>query len=226
MDFCSYFSNMSLRESVKKQSDIPWMLAKHVFSSELKGIDSNMVFSPLSIQIVLGLIATGSKGQTMDQLLSFFNLNSIEEVNSLSSWLVANVLVDGSPRGGPRLSVANGAWVDLTLSFKHSFKQIMDNVYKAASAYVYFQNKPLEVAKEVNKWVEEKTNGLIKEILPPGAVHNMTRLILANTLYFKGEWVKKFNASETKDYEFYLLNGTSIKAPFMTKNGFSTVAAA
>nr|XP_033508357.1 serpin-ZXA-like [Nicotiana tomentosiformis] len=88
----------------------------------------------------------------------------------------------------------------------------MDNVYKAASAYVDFQKKADEVANEVNKWAKEKTSGLVKEILPPGAVGNTTRHILANAIYFKGEWVKKFNASETKDYEFHLLNGTSIKA--------------
>lgn len=73
-----------------------------------------------------------------------------------------------------------------------------------------------EVTGEVNKWAEEKTNGLIKQILPPVAVNSGTSLILANALYFKGAWTEKLNASDTKDHEFHLLNGGSVQAPLMT----------
>ncbi|KAL9165034.1 hypothetical protein ABFS82_06G144200 [Erythranthe guttata] len=73
-----------------------------------------------------------------------------------------------------------------------------------------------EVIEEVNKWVENKTNGLIEEILPPDSVDASTRLILANAVYFKGMWEEQFDSSVTKDDEFFLLNGSSIKVPFMT----------
>ncbi|PHT47802.1 Serpin-ZX [Capsicum baccatum] len=128
--------------------------------------------------------------------------------------------------GGPRLSVANGAWIDQTLDFNPSFKQVMDNVYKAAAASVDFQNKADEVAAEINKWAEEKTNGLIKKILPPDAVDGTTSLVLGNALYFKGAWTEKLNASDTKDHEFHLLNtGVSVQAPFMTSKNWQYVKA-
>jgi serpin B len=76
--------------------------------------------------------------------------------------------------------------------------------------------KAVEVTKEVNLWVEKETNGLIKEILPQGSVHNLTRLIFANALYFKGAWDNPFFAWETRNYDFHLLNGNSVKVPFMT----------
>ncbi|KAF3613820.1 Serpin-ZX [Capsicum annuum] len=75
-----------------------------------------------------------------------------------------------------------------------------------------------EVAAEINKWAEEKTNGLIKEILPPGTVDAGTRLVLGSALYFKGAWTEKLDASDTKDHEFHLLNiGVYDRAPFMTR---------
>ncbi|KDO84360.1 hypothetical protein CISIN_1g0163112mg, partial [Citrus sinensis] len=79
-----------------------------------------------------------------------------------------------------------------------------------------------EVSREVNMWAEKETNGLVKEVLPPGSVDNSTRLIFANALYFKGAWNETFDSSKTKDYDFHLLNGGSIKVPFMTskKNQF------
>ncbi|KAM3319020.1 hypothetical protein P3S67_006220 [Capsicum chacoense] len=138
----------------------------------------------------------------------------------------ANMVADGSTIGGPRLSVANGPWIDQTLDFNPSFKQVMDNVYKAAAASVDFQNKADEVAAEINKWVEEKTNGLINKILPPDAVDGTTSLVLGNALYFKGAWTEKLNASDTKDHEFHLLNtGVSVQAPFMTSKKWQYVKA-
>lgn len=76
--------------------------------------------------------------------------------------------------------------------------------------------KAAEVTNEANSWIEKETNGLIREVLPPGSVDSTTRLIFANGLYFKGTWDDKFDASETKDYDFHLLNGDSVQVPFMT----------
>lgn len=70
--------------------------------------------------------------------------------------------------------------------------------------------------RDVNSWAEKETNGLIKEVLPDGSVDSTTKLILANALYFKGAWNEPFNASSTKDHDFHLLNGSTVKAPFMT----------
>jgi len=76
--------------------------------------------------------------------------------------------------------------------------------------------KAAEVASEVNSWAEKETSGLIKEVLPPGSVDNATRLIFANALYFKGTWSDKFDASQTKEDDFHLLNGSPLKVPYMT----------
>lgn len=130
---------MDLRESIGAQNDVSLTLAKHLISTEAK--DSNAVFSPLSIHVALGLIAAGSSGESRRQLLSFLKSNSIDDVNSLSSQLATVVFADGSSSGGPLLSFANGVWVDQSLPLKPAFKKTVDNVYKAASNQVDFQNK-------------------------------------------------------------------------------------
>ncbi|KAK1553575.1 hypothetical protein Q3G72_000689 [Acer saccharum] len=134
-----------------------------------------------------------------------------DELNTFSSEVVPVVFADGSPSGGPRLSFATGVWIDKSLSFKDSYKQVVDNVYKAASNQVDFQTKAVEVIQEVNSWAEKETSGLIKEVLPSGSVDSLSRLILANALYFKGAWDEKFDASKTKDHDFHLLSGSSVQ---------------
>ncbi|KAM3246875.1 hypothetical protein P3L10_008642 [Capsicum annuum] len=71
MYFPSQFDYMHRRASIQKQTDVSTMLAKHVFFSKFESTesnpnDANMVFSPLSIQIILGLIAAGSSGDTLN----------------------------------------------------------------------------------------------------------------------------------------------------------------
>ncbi|RHN70951.1 putative Serpin family protein [Medicago truncatula] len=71
----------------------------------------------------------------------------------------------------------------------------MSSDYKATLASVDFMFKAPEVRKEVNIWVEKETNGLIKELIPPGSVDSLTSLIFANALYFRGAWNEKFDVS-------------------------------
>lgn len=89
----------------------------------------------------------------------------------------------------------------------------------------YICLKAVQVAGEVNMWAEKETNGLIEELLPPGSVDASTRLIFANALYFKGAWNEAFDASKTKDHDFHLINGSSVKVPFMTSKKKQTVSA-
>lgn len=77
----------------------------------------------------------------------------------------------------------------------------------------------------MNAWAEKATNGLIKDILPPGSVDSTSRLIFANALYFKGAWDEKFDTSKTKEHDFHLLNGSTVKAPFMTSKKKQYVSA-
>ncbi|KAK4795043.1 hypothetical protein SAY86_013037 [Trapa natans] len=211
---------MDVREAISSQTDIALSFFKQLLSSS-EG--SNLVFSPLSIHVVLSLIAAGSGGTTLTELLSFLKSQSVDHLNSFASELVAFVLSDGSPDGGPKLSFANGLWLDSSLSLKPPFKYVVDTMYKAAAHLADFKTKAVEVTNEVNSWAKNETAGLIKEVLPANSVEATTRLIFANALYFKGAWNEKFESLETKESEFYLIDGSCIQVPFMTSRKKQTV---
>ncbi|CAL5204635.1 unnamed protein product [Lathyrus oleraceus] len=206
---------MDLRESITNQTNVSFTIANHLFS-KVSHKENNIVLSPLSLQVVLSIIAAGSEGPTQQQLLEFLQSKSTHHLNSFASQLVSVVLANAAPAGGPLLSFVNGVWIEQTLTLHSSFKQIVSTDFKANLSSVDFHNKALEVIKEVNLWAEKETNGLIKDLLPPRSVNSSTSLIFANALYFKGAWNQKFDASETKDYDFHLMNDISVKVPFMT----------
>ncbi|KAF2309913.1 hypothetical protein GH714_005588 [Hevea brasiliensis] len=163
---------MGLREEIVSQNDVALGISKHVLLTE--GNISDSVVSPLSIQLVLGLIAVGSKGPTS---ISCF-LSSSPSPMTTHLFLLRTrfvVFADGSANGGPLFSFANGVWVDKSLSLKPSFKEILEDLYRAGCNEVDFQTKAVEVTNEVNAWAEKETNGLIKEVLPSGNKNQFIR---------------------------------------------------
>ncbi|KAG6494697.1 serpin-ZXA-like [Zingiber officinale] len=207
---------MALRVLIGRQTSFAISLSKHVGAAIAS--DTNLVLSPLSVHLALALVAAGSSGYTFNQTVSFLGIRSgkLADLSSLSSQIVALVLADGLPSGGPRVSFANGVFVDSSLPLKPSFNDIVINKFKAEVNAVDFQTNADVALNEVNSWVENVTSNLIKELLPPGSVDKGTRLVLGNALYFKGSWTEKFDASKTLNSEFYLLNGTSVEVAFIT----------
>jgi serpin B len=112
--------------------------ANHLF---LKESDENIVFSPMSFQVVLSLIAAGSEGPTQQQLLDFLQSKSTIHLNSFTIYLVSVLLEDVAPIGGPRLSFVDGVWDEQTFFLQPSFKQIVCDNYKATLASLDFQTK-------------------------------------------------------------------------------------
>ncbi|CAA7057812.1 unnamed protein product [Microthlaspi erraticum] len=189
-----------LREAMKKQNDAALDLTRKVIASEAR--HSNFVFSPASISAALAMMAAG-------------NGSGSEELNAVYSEIATVAFADGSASGGPKISVVNGVWVEQSFPVDQSLKDLFENVFKATFAQVDFIYKAEELRIELNKWASDHTNGLIKDILPPGSVDSQTQQVYGNALYFKGAWKDQFEKSLTKVDEFHLLNGKPVRVPFM-----------
>ncbi|KAG7584694.1 Serpin domain [Arabidopsis thaliana x Arabidopsis arenosa] len=206
---------MDLQEAMKKQNDVALFLAGKVISTVDK--NSNFVFSPASINSVLIMAAATSDNETLKScIISFLRSSSTDELNDIFRQIASVVLVDGSKRGGPKIAVANGVWREQSLPCSPESKDLFENFFKADFAQVDFRSKSEEVREEVNSWALRHTNGLIKDLLPPGSVTSQTLWIYGNALYFKGAWEDKFDKSMTKHKPFYLVNGKQVHVPFMT----------
>lgn len=129
----------AIKKNMEKQNDVVVRLAKHVIDTVADG--SNLVFSPTSINLLLSIIAAGSCAATKEQILSFLMSPSTEHLNTVLTEIVSVALADGSERNDLSLSTANGAWIDKSLPLKLSFKELLENSYKATCSQVDFFNK-------------------------------------------------------------------------------------
>ena len=67
----------------------------------------------------------------------------------------------------------------------------------------------------INRWVEDKTRQKIQDLIPSGALHEYTRLVLVNAVYFKGKWVLQFSKTFTEEQPFHLETGGTVQVPLM-----------
>ncbi|CAL1408557.1 unnamed protein product [Linum trigynum] len=187
-----------------------------------KGGRSNFAFSPLSFHSMLSLIALGSEGPTLKQMLAFMGVDGVDELNFLASHLVSSVLPpprndDDETGHGQIVSFVNGAWLDHRFKLKAPFEQTVRSFYRATAKEVDFLDKPDQAGEEINTWAEKESRALIRNLLPPDGIDKETILILTNALYFKGTWSIPFDISKTHHRDFHTLTGgDTIQVPFMT----------
>uniref|UniRef100_A0A8D2ZI80 Serpin B6 n=2 Tax=Scophthalmus maximus TaxID=52904 RepID=A0A8D2ZI80_SCOMX len=102
------------------------------------------------------------------------------------------------------LSVANRLYGEQSYLFVEDFLKQTRKHYSAELEAVDFQTSHEAARLNINSWVETQTQGKIKDVLAQGVVNNMTRLVLVNAIYFKGNWNKQFEESATRDAQFRL----------------------
>jgi serpin B len=75
--------------------------------------------------------------------------------------------------------------------------------------------QPEEARATINRWVEEQTEDRIKDLIPPGVLDALTRLVLTNAIYFKAAWATPFDENMTADGAFTRLDGSQVTVPMM-----------
>ncbi|KAK3118618.1 hypothetical protein QOZ80_9BG0702480 [Eleusine coracana subsp. coracana] len=68
---------------------------------------------------------------------------------------------------------------------------------------------------QINAWVAKATRNLIIEVVYLDNITDDTVHVVANAIYFKGEWEDPFEKEVTADYEFHRLDGSSVKVLFL-----------
>uniref|UniRef100_A0A667I3W0 Serpin family B member 1 n=2 Tax=Lynx canadensis TaxID=61383 RepID=A0A667I3W0_LYNCA len=161
----------------------------------------NIFFSPLSISSALAMIFLGTQGATAVQVSKALHFDTVEEIHSRFQSLNADI----NKRGASYiLKLANRLYGDKNYNFLPEFLASTQKMYGAELASVDFQQASEEARKVINEWVKGQTEGKILELLVPGVVDSMTKLVLVNAIYFKGNWEEEFIKEATDDKPFRL----------------------
>ncbi len=179
------------------------------------GPGGNLFFSPSSVSTALAMVYAGAEGQTAEQMAKVLHFRRpAERLHPVFGDLRRSWNVGDSGRGY-RLSVADRLWGQAGFHFLPGFLAVTREQYGAELAQVDFKGQVEDVRRQINAWVEDQTEGKIRDLIPAGALDAKTRLVLTDAVYFKGIWTEPFRKESTQVAPFHISANRKTDVPLM-----------
>jgi serpin B len=183
--------------------------------ARLKGAEGNLFLSPYSISTALAMTSAGARGETAEQMAQVLFLPASGAAVHAAYGALQNDLNTAGAGGAFELAVANRLWGQKGYEFLSDFLALVEKNYGAGLEQVDFAADTEGSRKTINAWVERQTRDKIKDLIKPGVLDAMTRLVLTNAIYFKGKWANEFDKKLTRDEDFFLTPEKKVTAPLM-----------
>jgi len=196
------------------RSNLQFTLDMYRKMSATSGGD-NIFFSPFSISTVLAMTQLGSRGNTLQQMRNVMHLSAIPSDNELAKAYSSILSTLQFKDKNVTLNTANRMYVQNAFSILDEFKQKIVDHFKSDVSSVNFQSDAEQTRNDINNWVLEMTNNKIKDLLPEGVLDALTRVVLINAVYFKGDWLKQFKQSSTNPQPFQLNSNRQVTVQMM-----------
>jgi len=182
-----------------------------LFRHEAAGNGKNVLLSPFSAYDALCMTANGASGSTLDQMAETLgaSASTMADLNSRNH----EVMVRLNSNKQVQMEIANAIYADTKTKFKPAFIKLCEQSYQAEAKNENFADP--QTVQKINSWCDIKTHGKIKEIIQK--LTPSEKMVLLNSVYFKGAWEHAFKVEDTQAKPFHLIGGTTKKVPLMSK---------
>ena len=183
----------------------------------------NVVFSPTSIALALGMARAGARGDTGAEIDDVLHAGGSEELlNGLNALDQALSARDGTWKDddGERelaLRIANASFGQNGWAIEQSYLDSLAATFGSGLHLVDYIADPEAARQAINGWVSQRTAGRIPELLAPPDVTSATRLFLVNAIYMKAEWEGWFDEDATEKAPFVRLDGSKVDVDMMSR---------
>ncbi|KAK0170430.1 hypothetical protein PV328_010995 [Microctonus aethiopoides] len=175
---------------------------------------SNYICSPFSVSMVLSMATCGAEGKTKSELQQNLHLSTDDTVMKNGCQTLIDTINDIQ---GVELAVVNKIFTTTGFEMKDTFKEATKTYFRSESESLDF-SKAEQSAEAINNWAAANTKDRIKDIVKPDDVKSAV-MIMANAVYFKGKWAKKFNPNLTRPLPFHVSETTTKNVDMMYRNG-------
>lgn len=190
--------------------------------SNCKDTEENYVVSPMSMKYAMCLLALGADGDTKAELMDALGYETDDEI---IAWCSGNQEYAKEIQEGfisSKMNIANSLWFnsDNLGGFSETYKGLVESKLNGVSREV----KSNTLAKEVNTWADEETNGLIKSLLDENRDYSGIMAVLANALYVKNSWTEQFEEYNTEEKDFKTISGEVVKKDYLINYNYENSA--
>jgi serine protease inhibitor len=189
----------------------------------------NVFCSPYSLYGALAMCAEGARGETaveMGQALRFpKDLRRQGDVpwhtTPIHAGLAALNRRFAAPSSDHELGVANALWVDRSCLLRRDYLATITTHYRAGIYGVDFQSDRRGTIRKINAWAAKQTHGRIRDLLSESSP--LSRLVITNAIYFKGDWAEPFEKRQSEDEPFILADGSQARTRTMIQSSMESV---
>ncbi len=185
----------------------------------------NLILSPHSVAGALMMAYAGAGGETASQMEQALSL-SLPDATVHDARNELDRLIKEPGRRTPdddreplSINVVNALWGQRGFEFERDFLDILSRSYDTGVRLVDFVADPSGAARRINDWAAQETEGRIEDLIPDGALTTDTRVVLTNAIWFKANWLARFDPALTSDGGFHLADGSTVTVPLMHGGG-------
>jgi serpin B len=199
---------VSERAVIDHANEFGFELMRTVFAEDDR---PNVVLSPFSASMALGMTLNGAAGGTFDAMRSTLGFEGMTqaEINDSYSGLI-ELLTELDPE--VQFDIANAIWANEDVPFHDAFMQVVEAAFAARIESSDFSD-PATLAA-INAWVEDNTGGLIDRILEE--LDPALAMLLLNAIYFDGAWTTRFDPEDTRREMFRTREGNQVEVDMMS----------
>jgi len=183
----------------------------------LKNKEENIFFSPYSLSTAMAMTYEGARGQTAEEIRQVFHYP--EDIEILRRGYAETINQINKKDKKYELHTANALWAQKNYPFLPEYFKTVEKYYGGKVTNIDFVRDTENSRLTINKWVEEQTNNRIKDLILQGVITPLTRLVLTNAIYFKGNWETQFPKGNTKEAEFRASVDKKVRVPMMFIGG-------
>jgi serpin B len=171
----------------------------------------NVVLSPISASMALGMTLNGTDSTTFDAMRSALGFDMLTQADINATYRTLIDLLTGlDPE--VRFEIANAIWANESVPFHDTFFQAVAAAFDASAESRDFGDPATLDA--INDWVRESTGGLIDSIvdsLAPDLV-----MLLVNAIYLDAAWTVQFDPEDTYEAPFTRADDSSVLVDMMS----------
>jgi serpin B len=185
--------------------------------AKLRKQEGNLFLSPFSISTALAMTSAGARGNTLDEMNAVLHLP--KDPHGQFGDLLKKINAAEGKKRAYDLTTANAIWAQQGFPWRAEFTGLVNKNYGAGLMAADFITKPEAERQRINAWVEKETKDKIKALIPQGIIDALTRMVLTNAIYFKGNWASQFKKALTKNEPFHTDEGKKAEVPLMHQLG-------
>ncbi len=179
-------------------------------TTALASANKNVVISPLGMNILLSMLVNGADNSTLEELMNALNCDRFSP-DSLAAFMGNLCAQLADVDNSTTFKTANSVWVQAGFPVLDNFVAINRRFLQADISNIDFASDT--ASKVINDWCKRSTEGLIERL--DTEINKDWVMLLANALYFKGQWESMFSTNQTVDGDFTDSEGNNRKVKFM-----------